>query len=1010
MAYQDTVRRPPCLFLIAALAASPLSATEAVLLGPAGRCLGLAGAGEGVVLEACAEDAADQRWQVPAAGFDGAMVGAGGFCLGVAETSGQSLPVQVAECDAGASQSWRLEDDGRIVGLGGKCLESAGDAEGAPASLAACHGGDSQIFRAVARHGWSRMPVLGPEAGYGLGRIFTSDEGRIVHLQTSIGLLRSADGGRSWSVSPGERHGYLDRNLILADRMTPDRLFAGSADGLLRSEDGGRSWLKVLASKALLRQSPIDGAHFFALTDDALFRSLDHGASFQRLAGLPADGLVSSGLTIAADGDLYLMRRAGCGSHHCGLDAALYRSADLGATWTLLREAQFEGAAFLLAHPTAAATLYWLRGEGQGFELFLERSDDDGATWSSTEIPGGNGLTAALIGPGQPDDLWLIQNGQVLRSRDRGASWQVETYHPDSEFGASSLVRAGDRILVFAERFGDDGPDDGAAIVAVRDGVGWTALPPLRFGLQEIFHVAAAARPGRYYASRYAVWRTDDSGRSWAKVRDRACPYALAADPLLPDMLYLGSSSCNFVGEEPVVYRSPDGGATLEPIGPPRDGATDAIRAFPWLGGAAVVVLSRDDVQGRATVLRSLDRFQTWSQVLLPGPATHLLVDADGVLFAYDPGPLSRLYRSFDAGLTWDQHFFLDTFFAAGARLLLAVDLTQGGLLQLSRDAGASWRLIPGPFAWGRPRAAAIDPLGRILLVDDQGRIVISPDEGRSWQTLAGDQPASWTGDLAFDPSEAGRILVGTGHGPYLAHFAPAAASPAPALALGDRFEARLQWRDGVGGAGEGHGTRLTDDTGLFWLFTPERAEIAVKLLDGRALNGRFWVFVAGLTHVELDLEIVDRLTGERRSHHNPLGQFSSFADTAAFPLGAATHSLPRASEPPTGPAAASTLVEVGGRFTVQVEWTDPAGQTGDGRGFPLAHDTAAFYFFSPSNVELLVNVVDGRPLNGHFWVFLGGLSNVAYRVTITDTTTGARKRYDNPAGSFASFGDTFAF
>ena len=66
--------------------------------------------------------------------------------------------------------------------------------------------------------------------------------------------------------------------------------------------------------------------------------------------------------------------------------------------------------------------------------------------------------------------------------------------------------------------------------------------------------------------------------------------------------------------------------------------------------------------------------------------------------------------------------------------------------------------------------------------------------------------------------------------------------------------------------------------------------------------------------------------------------------------------------------------------------------------------------FFTASNVETVLKVIDGRAVNGHFWVFYGALSNVQYTLTVTDTATGAVKTYTNPSGQFASVADTSAF
>ena len=79
-------------------------------------------------------------------------------------------------------------------------------------------------------------------------------------------------------------------------------------------------------------------------------------------------------------------------------------------------------------------------------------------------------------------------------------------------------------------------------------------------------------------------------------------------------------------------------------------------------------------------------------------------------------------------------------------------------------------------------------------------------------------------------------------------------------------------------------------------------------------------------------------------------------------------------------------------------------------RAIPLTGETGVFYFFGPDNLELMIKVLDGRPHNGHFWVYYGALSDVEYRITVEDTETGQRKTYDNVPGRLISRADVEAF
>jgi hypothetical protein len=101
-----------------------------------------------------------------------------------------------------------------------------------------------------------------------------------------------------------------------------------------------------------------------------------------------------------------------------------------------------------------------------------------------------------------------------------------------------------------------------------------------------------------------------------------------------------------------------------------------------------------------------------------------------------------------------------------------------------------------------------------------------------------------------------------------------------------DRFEVTIGWRDFQGNTGEGEMVPIpgSGSSGLSFFFDSENLEVLIKILDARVINGRFWVFYAATTSVELDITITDTVTGKRRKYLNALGvTASAIADTDAF-------------------------------------------------------------------------------------------------------------------------------
>ena len=110
-------------------------------------------------------------------------------------------------------------------------------------------------------------------------------------------------------------------------------------------------------------------------------------------------------------------------------------------------------------------------------------------------------------------------------------------------------------------------------------------------------------------------------------------------------------------------------------------------------------------------------------------------------------------------------------------------------------------------------------------------------------------------------------------------------------------------------------------------------------------------------------------------------------------------------------PTATALCLGAESRFRVEATFATSQGQSGQAQSVKLTDETGYLWFFSNTNVEAVVKILNGCGLNSRFWVFAGGLTDVNVVLTITDTKTGAVKTYANPLGAkFQPIQDTSAF
>lgn len=326
---------------------------------------------------------------------------------------------------------------------------------------------------------------------------------------------------------------------------------------------------------------------------------------------------------------------------------------------------------------------------------------------------------------------------------------------------------------------------------------------------------------------------------------------------------------------------------------------------------------------------------------------------------------------------------------------------------------------LTGPFSFPNARVELswVDRSGneegylieRRLAGEADWSIVAVVPPNRTTTDLAAvlDVPSSWRVVAA---NAAGRSAPSNIVGSWSA-TGPVAGSCTPnaeTLCLGDgRYAVRAAWRKPDGSTGAGHAITFGsgETTGLFWFFDEANVELVVKMLDGALLNDHDWVFAGALSDVEYWISVVDTVSGAARSYHNPAGNLCGFADVAAFWKSSAAGPVSSAA---LGDGGALGLL--GGRYQLEVDWRTPDGRTGVGTPIVAGDQSGYFWFFNPANVELVVKMLDGTPVNGHAWLYHGALSDVEYTIRARDTSTGVERTWFNPQGYLCGGADVTAF
>ena len=124
----------------------------------------------------------------------------------------------------------------------------------------------------------------------------------------------------------------------------------------------------------------------------------------------------------------------------------------------------------------------------------------------------------------------------------------------------------------------------------------------------------------------------------------------------------------------------------------------------------------------------------------------------------------------------------------------------------------------------------------------------------------------------------------------------------------------------------------------------------------------------------------------------------------ASMAAGFYTLGIKIAAHKATGATTKVAPLCLNNRYTVRAYWrTNPTpGTATDGQAQVAScpnPGSGLFWFFAPTNWEVMVKVLNGCGLNNRWWVFSAATTNVFYRLEVTDVTSGAQKIYFNYPG-----------
>jgi photosystem II stability/assembly factor-like uncharacterized protein len=275
---------------------------------------------------------------------------------------------------------------------------------------------------------------------------------RILYAATShYGILKSADGGMTWSLTHQGLKSFTHTQVAIHP-ANPQIVYAGAwGGGVSRSRDGGKIWEERnqgLGNTAVdaLALDPGNPEVLYVATPSGVYRSGDGGGHWESWSeGLPQGAEVGhTALLLSLTGETLFL----------GSTTGVYRQDPEAKRWERAGEHSPLSVTALAAD--AHGTIY-AGTLGEGFWM----SHDRGSNWENVVSPphplSRAWITAVVQDPGDPKRLYVATTGGVWKSETGGKDWSPMNYSLPVDKDIRSLgIAPTDSSRLYAGTFNGD--------------------------------------------------------------------------------------------------------------------------------------------------------------------------------------------------------------------------------------------------------------------------------------------------------------------------------------------------------------------------------------------------------------------------------------------------------------------------------------------------------------------------------------------------------------------------